>query len=149
MRTYEEWSLIDSELCKVIDFTPQAAVKNGKVLAHNISEPYASVTLECKKIPAIITGYITHKVDFIHLWAAFKERTIKQDEEVIIVWTTKCYKNIIYRKLSHTMPKLIIMVCPKKAFEIISDSNYKPELRGEARFLAEKPIVEWKPEVMK
>ena len=44
------------------------------------------------------------------------------------------------------MPKLTVMICSKGAYEIMTDSNYKPELTGEARFNAERPIVEWKPE---
>jgi len=40
------------------------------------------------------------------------------------------------------------MICPKGAFELMADQKSRPELQGEARFLAERPIAEWKPEVM-
>ncbi|MBU0534045.1 MAG: hypothetical protein KJ887_04535 [Candidatus Omnitrophica bacterium] len=46
------------------------------------------------------------------------------------------------------LPRLWVMVCPKGAFELMVDQNYKPELSGEARWKAQKPIIEWKPEVM-
>ena len=46
------------------------------------------------------------------------------------------------------MPKLWVMICPKGTYELIVDSNYKPELSGEARWDAMKPITQWKPEVM-
>lgn len=147
LRKDNEWSVIDSEPCKVIDFTPAALIQNEKVLAPNKTEPYASVILECKKVPDTIKGFICHKMDFQHLWAAFKERGIQQDEEVIIFWSKKHLKN--YAKLfSVFMPKLWVMVCKKGAFELMTDSNSQPELQGEDRYLAEKPIIEWKPEVM-
>ena len=46
------------------------------------------------------------------------------------------------------MPRLWVMICPKGAFELMADQKSRPELQGEARFLAERPIAEWKPEVM-
>jgi hypothetical protein len=143
-----EWSVIDGEPCKVLEFIPAATVQNGKVLAPNKTEPYASVILECKKMPTTIKGFICHKMDFQHLWAAFKERRVRQNEEVIIFYSKKQLKN--YAKIfSAFMPRLWILICQKGAFELMTDPNSRPELQGEARFLAERPIVEWKPEVMK
>ena len=149
----KEWSVIDGEPCRVIDFSPFGSRigEDGKVMSFNKTLPYASTTMECKKLGKNITGYITHKMDFQHLWAAFKERTVQNDEEVIIYWTKKHYKvrSWIGRKLySAFMPKLWVMICPKGAFELITDLNYKPELMGEARWNAMKPIIDWKPEVM-
>jgi len=149
MRKDSDWSVIDGELCRVIDFTPMALVQNGKVVAPDTTTPYASVTLECKKIPNKIKGFVTHKLDFTNLWKAFKERGISDNEEVIIFWTTKEYKYKFLRAFSALLPKMWVMICPKGAFEIETDPTWKPELTGEARFKAEAPIVDWKPEVMK
>ncbi|HUT43863.1 MAG TPA: hypothetical protein VMW95_05960, partial [Desulfobacterales bacterium] len=104
-------------------------------------------TTENRKIN--LSPFPFFKVDFIHLWAAFKERTIKQDEEVIIIWSKKQYKNIFYKIFSTYMPKLWVMVCPRGAFELEINPGYRPELQGEARWNASKPIMDWKPEVMK
>ena len=142
-----QWSVIDGELCRVIDFTPLGLIKDGKVLALNKTTPYASITLECRKLPKKITGFICHKMDFMHLWSAFKERGIKQDEEVLIFWSKKHYKKL-YKIFSAFLPRLWVMVCPKGAFELEVDPGYKPELTGEARWNATKPITDWKPEVM-
>lgn len=148
MRKDSEWSLIDGEPCKVIEFTPLASVKNGKVIISNKTEPYASIIFECKKLPQQTKGFICHKMDFQHLWAAFNERGVKENEEVIIFYSKKHLKS--YAKLfSVIMPRLWIMICPKGAFEIMTNPQSRPDLQGEARFLAERPIVEWKPEVMK
>lgn len=92
-------------------------------------------------------------MDFANLWAAFKERGISDNEEVIIIiiiiiWTTKHYKYKFPKFLSPAYPKMRVMICPKGALEIMVDSNWKPELTGEARWNAMKPIVEWKPEIM-
>lgn len=146
----EEWKLIDGEVCRVIDFVPMgSSVKDGKVIAMDMTTPYASVRIECNKLSGEITGFITHKIDFINLWNAFKERMVKENEEVLISWSVNRYKNKIFKGLSRAMPKLWVMICQKGAFELITDPNSKPELQGEARFLAERPIVEWKPDVMK
>lgn len=144
-----EWSLIDGEVCHVIDFVPMGTVKDGKVVAMDTTTPYASIHIECKKLSEQITGFIAHKTDFINLWKAFKGRGIGENEEVLIMWSAKHYKNIILKGLSCVMPKLWVMICPEGAFELMTDQNSRPELQGEARYLAQKPITEWKPEVMK
>lgn len=148
MRKDSEWSIIDSKPCKVINFTPLASIENGKVIITNKTEPYASVTLKCKNIPQPMKGFICHKMDFQHLWAAFKERGVRQEEEVIIFWSKKHLKS--YAKIiSAFMPRLWVTICQKGTFELMTNPNSRPELQGEARYLAEKPIIEWKPEVMK
>ena len=69
-----------------------------------------------------------------------------KDEEVIIFWTKEHYKRGVF--FSAFMPRLWVMVCPKGAFELMTNNTCKPELTGEARWNAKKPIIEWKPEVM-
>ncbi|HEY5614491.1 MAG TPA: hypothetical protein VIL52_00580 [Bacteroidota bacterium] len=143
----KEWSMLEDEPCRVSNFIPSASVKNGEVISSNNTEPYAEVMLESKKLSRQTKGYITHKIDFLHLWSAFKERGVGQNEEVVVLWSKKQLKN--YAKIfSLFMPKLWVMICPKGAFELMSDSNWKPELSGEARWNAQKPIVEWKPAVI-
>lgn len=80
LRKDSEWSVIDGEPCKVIEFTPLSSDENGKVVGLNKTEPYASVILECKKFPQQTKGFICHKMDFQHLWAAFKERGGKKGD---------------------------------------------------------------------
>ncbi len=145
----EEWGSIDGEACRVIDFVPMgSSVKNGKVIAKDMTTPYASIQIECKKLSGEITGFITHKIDFINLWNAFKERGVRENEEVLIFWSINHYKNKIFKSLSRAMPKLWVMICKKGAFELMTDAESRPELQGEARFLAERPIMDWKPDVM-
>jgi hypothetical protein len=140
--TDKQWSAIDGELCR--------ATKFDDTISHiDKYMPYASIEIECRKMPNKIKGFITHKIDYKNLKYAFRERTIKENEEVLISWTVRNYTHKIYSFFSYTMPKLRVMICPKGAFELEVDPNYKPELKGEARWNATKPIVDWKPEVMK
>jgi hypothetical protein len=142
-----DWNLVDTEPCRVIEFIPSAQVKDGKVLITAKMQPYASIVLECKKITETVEGSIIHKLDFLHLWLAFKERGIKQDEEVIIFWSKKHYK--WWAKIfSAFMPRLWVGIYPKGAFELIADPSSKPNLTGEARARATLPIINWKPEAM-
>lgn len=148
LKTDRDWSVVDSEPCRVIEFVPAASINNGEVVAINKNVPHASVMLECKKLPQQNKGFITHKIDFENLWAAFKERGVSKDEEAIIFYSKNHLKS--YAKiLSYFMPKLWVMVCKKGAFELMTNPKWKPELKGKERWNAEKPIVEWKPEVMK
>jgi hypothetical protein len=146
----KEWSVIDGEACRVIDFSPLGAIINadGEVQSIDKTTPYASITIECEKLGKNIRGYITHKIDFKHLWTAFRERMVKEDEEVIIIWTKKHYK-VGIKYVSAFMPKLWVMVCAKGAFDLMTNDDYKPELTGLERWEAQKPITDWKPEVMK
>jgi len=146
-----EWSQIDGEPCRVTDFDTLGSFvdANGKVHAGTRLMPYGSITLECKRLGTNVTGYICHKMDFQHLWAAFRERKIGKDEEVIIFWTRKQYKWKLTNLLAFTMPKLQVWVCHKGAYELMTDPKGNPELSGMAWFAAIRPLVQWKPPVMR
>jgi hypothetical protein len=144
----KEWSIIDAEFCRVVDFSPLgASIKNGQVITANKVLPYATITIECRKFPTYVKGYIYHKIDFQHLWAAFKERTIKQDEEVLIFWSKKHYKSYV-KVLSAFMPRLWVMIFPKEAYELMTDKNYKQEMSTSERIRKTSIIIDWKPNVM-
>ena len=82
-----EWSVIDGEVCRVTDFAPLGSFidASGKVQSADKTTPYACITFENKKLGNNVKGYITHKIDFENLWAAFKGTTMAQYEEVIII----------------------------------------------------------------
>ncbi len=142
------WSVIDGELCRVIRFTPFAKIENKKVRAVASYTPYAFLTVECKKFKQNADLWVTHKIDFINLSEAFGQRKIKDGEEVLIIWSVNHYKYKLYKIFSFIFPKIWVMICPKNAYEIETNPNFRPELTGEARFLAFRPIKEWEPEVM-
>jgi len=163
----KDWAAIDGRLCLVTNFVPLLAkVENGKVLDIDLFTPYASVDLKCENSTEDITGFITHKMDFAMLWAAFKHRTevpgtrikiyspefnpdgLGENEEVWLVWTRKHYKFAAARLFKLFMPKLIVMVSPKGAFELWMDHTIRPDLHGIARVQATLPLVTWTPEVM-
>jgi hypothetical protein len=141
------WNVIAGRPCKVTGFTPAAKVEGGKVTAFDRSTPYALLGLEARELPPGTTGAITHKLDFKHLWAAFVERGISDDEEVVIFWLKKEGLKGWARLFAPFMPGLVVMVCKAGACELLSDRNCQPELRGEARWLAERPIMQWEPEI--
>ena len=142
-----DWGKIDGEICRIIDFIPLASVKNGKTLKVDIM-PYASIKIECQKIPQNILGFISHREDFRHLWFAFKEIGIKHDEEVLIIWSRHHYAFKWLRFFSFVLPKLRVMICPKGAYELITNPEWKSELTGEARAKASLPIMDLKSKIM-
>lgn len=85
-------------------------------------------------------------MDFRHLWAAFKTRKVKEDEEVIIFWTKKHYKR--YTLPSVFMPKLWVIIYPKGFYDLLINPDSRPNLIDRFGAEALMPIVEWKPEVM-
>jgi len=144
-RKDSEWNELDGDACRIIEFIPNARIENGNIVISNKTEPYASVIFECTMLSQHSRGFICHKIDFMNLWAAFKEK--REEEEVIIGYNKKNLKKFA-KIFSSFMPKFRIMVCPRDTFEFMKDRNYKPELSGEARFLACKPRLEWIPGVM-
>jgi hypothetical protein len=44
---------------------------------------------------------------------------------------------------------VLLEFIPMSSFEIHTNKNYKPELIGEARWLASQPVEDFKPDVMK
>lgn len=147
LRNDKEWSVIDAELCRVDRFLPLATVENGRVIAPTKTDPYALIGVECKALPQEATGCIGHRLDFLHLWTAFNERGVRDDEEVLVYWTKKHLKSYA-RLVSRFMPRLWVMVCRKQSFELRTDDGFKPELTGLARYEAGRALDEWKPEVM-
>lgn len=129
LRSDTEWGVIDGEPCRVKVFTPWASVEDGRVTALSKTAPYASIEIECGALPQDATGFITNRTDFLHLWRAFNERGVREDEELIIFWTRRYLKRYA-RLLSIFMPRLWVMICPREAFELMSDPNFKPELTG-------------------
>jgi len=141
----KEWSVIDEEACRVIEFEPYSRIIEEKIYGPK-TEPYASVILECKKVQGRIRGYITHKIDFTHLWMIFEERGVKEDEEVIIFWTVKHYKHPWIMHPSAAFPKLIVNIHYKGYLELIAGEISKPKNRSWEDMGI--PIVSLKPEVI-
>jgi hypothetical protein len=143
----KEWSVIDGAACRVKAFTPMTTVEDGRVTPLRWSQPYASIEFECEALPQDATGLICHKLDFLHLWTAFNERGVEEDEEVIVLWSKENLTRSA-RLVARFMPRLWVMVCRKNAYELMTDNDFMPELRGRERFDAMDAIVEWKPEVL-
>lgn len=142
-----EWAKIDGEVCRIINFNPLAIVKNGKIQRVDVM-PYASITFECIKVSEKISGFISYREDFQHLWTAFKERGVKNNEEVLIIWSRNHYTFKWVKIFSFLLPKLRVMICPKGAYELITDDTQKPKLTGEARAKASMPVLDLKSKIM-
>jgi hypothetical protein len=139
--------VIDGEACRIKDFTPWARVEHGRVIALSKTVPYGSIVIESDPLPRDATGFITNRTDFLYLWSAFNERGVPEDEEVIVFWTRRHLKTYA-RLMSPFMPRLWVMICPREAFELMSDARFRPELSGTARWEAQRPLAEWKPDVL-
>lgn len=162
LRKDKEWRLIDGELLLVTDFSPLmgSTVKDGVAISSVSDVPYASISIESKKIKEKTTGFITHKEDFINLWSAFKEIGINQgNEEVLIYWTTKRYNNIIAKILSSFLlgllgstpfPKIVVMVCKKGTYESCPDGfPLLPDKKILVFVYGLMSIKWWIPDIMK
>jgi hypothetical protein len=143
-----DWQVIEGDVCRVVDFTSMAEIKNGKAKAVNRATPYAAVTFECTKFLQQVNGFICHKLDFMNLSEAMQEKLRRENTEVLMFWNKKQLRGYA-RLFSSIMPRFCFMLCPIGAYELITNDAHMPELRGEARFLAMRPILEWTPEVIK
>jgi len=102
--TDSEWGSVDGDACRVFQFSPFGWLKEGRICVPK-RIPYAAIHLECTRVPETIKGYITHKMDFLHLWQAFIERGVGEDEEVVAYWTIQNYKFRWLRHFSVFLPK--------------------------------------------
>jgi len=82
-RTYlsdSEWASIEGKLCLATSFVPMSgSIVNGNTETRDQSTPYAAVQLKVADHDCEITGYITNKLDFAMLWAAFNDNALKLD----------------------------------------------------------------------
>jgi len=162
-RKDSDWSEIDGEVCRVLEFTPlKAMVVNKKVESADLSIPYARVVFECSKLDGKATGYITHKIDFAMLHAACVEladvpdvhaevgrepKTGKPETEVWMVWTTKRYK-LLVGTVKLFMPKLTVSLYPKGAYDLITHRERLLDLKSDEVLDKTTPFVTWTPDVM-
>jgi hypothetical protein len=139
---------IDGEVLRVSNFGKLARVQNGEVQAFSKNMPYGFLEVEGKTFNGVAMLPIVHKEDFSHVWEAHEKRGMQANEEMLVVWTKKNYRSKLASVISSTMPKLIVWVCRKNAYELINDNSFMPELSGSARAKAQMPIFEVKPQIM-
>lgn len=83
---------------------------------------------------------IFHKLDFKNISEAIECR--KNNEDILMFWSNTHYRSPIFNLFKGFLPKLWIRLCNEDSYKIESDNSYKPELQGEARFLATKSLKE-------
>lgn len=87
---------------------------------------------------------VFNKKDAEHLASAFAERDKGDDRLVIIEWGTD-HLTGIRKLLAPFLPRLTVGVFTVEAFELVTRPDLRPELKGEARFNAERSIAIWSP----
>jgi hypothetical protein len=146
----KDWKHLDGDLCKVSSFTPWASVMDGKVISSNKTLPYAVIEIDevnFHKLPEPLVGYISHSMDFTHLWHVFEDRGVQEDEVVAVTWTKQHYKSIVYKLLSVFMPRLVVWIFTQEGYRLW-DNDYRPDYRSLERYEESRPILELKPPVM-
>ena len=152
-----EWASIEGKLCLATGFVPlSGSIVNGAVVARDQTLPYASVRLKIADYNGEIIGYITHKLDFAMLWAAFNDNALASDgvhrepplpqssnlsqlpHEVWLVWTRRRYAGPAKWLPKSLFPKLIVMVAHEGKFEEFEDAP---------QYAAREPFLAWIPEV--
>jgi hypothetical protein len=110
--------------------------------------PYATIELESRLLTEPVRGFITHKLDFLHLWQAFEVRGVADDEEVIVIWN-KSELKAGFRWFSRAMPGLRVWLCRQHSYELMNDPSFRPELSALERFKAAEVIEKWEPEALR
>ena len=142
MEPRPDWTQLEGEVIIVRKFNPLATLKDGKVVSRGMDMPYAFVTINSPKLSTETVLPISHRVDFLHLWDAFKIRDLSRDEEILIEWSRK-HDKWVFRFFSYFLPRLHVMLCPKGTYSRVSDPNWWKEAHGEAAFLSTAPIQQW------
>ena len=66
------------------------------------------------------------------MWDAFNERGVGDEEEVIVSWIKSNLKGSA-RLVSRFMPRLVVSICPKEAFELMMDQDFRSSRSGRTR----------------
>lgn len=151
LRADQQWDMIDGELCRATNFLPLTGsiVKNGVVTSTVKTMPYAQIAIECAKKTEKITGFVTHKMDFANLWEAFKECDFDEEKhEVLFFWTRKFYRSKIIKFISLSMPKMIIMICPKGTYNSVESFKISLDKDIMVYVYSLMPLKFWVPEVI-
>ena|SRR5438876_1004260 len=132
------WKHVREKLCRTVSFTPFAKVKDGKVLMSNRTLPYGFLTVECEGLSGEAEIWVTHRIDFLHLWQAFNQRDETKGEEVIVIPLPRKL-----RIFSNVFPKLRVWLCPRGAFNkmLHRELQEKKGMQGYVEEIA--PIAEW------
>ena len=147
----DDWSIVDGRVCRVIRFNPLAKIERRKIVCMNRTAPYAFIELECAErsvcLPPNTAGSVVHKLDFIHLWNAFVDRGIDDDETLAVVWS-KNYSKTHAKIFSAFMPRLTVLIFKNYGYNLLLDPSFEPSFRGEERFRAERPVAQWTPKAL-
>ena len=103
------WKRVEGWGLRVTHFTAFASVKGNKVKAYSRTLPYAILTVDHGKLPSETKLYVTHKEDFRHLWQAYEERGISEDEWVV-VYDFNPMRPRWRRLLAFGLPRLLVSV---------------------------------------
>nr|CAP47650.1 putative integron gene cassette protein [uncultured bacterium] len=132
------------------------SIVNDAVVTRDQTTPYASVQLKVADYDGDIIGYITNKLDFAMLWAAFNDNTLALDgvhrepplpgcsnlsklpHEIWLVWTRKRYAWPANLLPKAALPKLIVMAAHEGTFEEFAETP---------QYAAHEPVVAWIPEI--
>lgn len=74
------------------------------------------------------------------------EHGLRENEEVVAVWSRQRYVGPA-RLLASILPRLMVMVLPRGGWEL--DPDVRPDLQGQARWMAQRPPVTWRPALMR
>jgi len=136
------WGNLEDEVILVKKFSPLAEVKNSKVFSKRLNIPYAYVTVNSPKLDPEAILPINHKKDFVHLWEAFKIRTISDSKELLIHFSRKHHSGLL-KLFYRFLPHLRVMICPSGAYSKIINPNWWKQTPGREAFLSIRPIQEW------
>jgi hypothetical protein len=127
----------------VVAFQPFGEVVGEKVKAPPVRMPYANLTIVCSKLDSAVTWPVSHRVDFVHLWQAFRVRPLDADEEVIVAWSSSDRTRFIDRVLGSFLPRINVVVYPKGSYANFNDPTWNERVRGVARALAMQALASW------
>lgn len=134
---------ISGKICRVISFVSLCDLTNSKSGTKSVLDPYGIITIETSSCDEHLQIALNHKTDFNNIKESFKYK--KDTEEVLVGFDSSDRSNVLFRIFTAILPKLSILLCKEGSYKLLTDPEYQPELQGEARWSAARPIREWKP----
>jgi hypothetical protein len=129
------WSSIDGQYLRVVNVAYLGTVTGAKVKGPPSPLPYALITVESPRLGAAKADLpIVHKVDFLHLWEALRNRGLRDSEECLVARLER--KGGWFGKV---LPSLHIRITAKGQLERIYDEHTPANQRAGPAFAKWSP----------
>lgn len=146
------YSMIEDELCHVVNFGNLSRIIGDKIVRNMKGMPYGYLEVKSKNLPATAMITITHKLDYMNVIELVDNQKSLNDTELCVIWSKSHYKKGI-SLFKPIMPNLWVLLFHKGYYEFTKlgkthgdyDRDHDQKI-SYTQFM--RPVLDIKPDVM-